>query len=44
MVLKHLPQLEKLDDITVAYQELQSASDLDINRVLQEHQNPAKKK
>ena len=36
VVLKHLPHLDKLDDVAVTYQELEAARDLDINRVLNE--------
>ena len=36
VVLKHLPNLDKLDDVAVTYQELEAARDLDLNQVMNE--------
>ena len=43
MVLKHLPQLEKLDDIAVSFEELESARDMDIKNALSEGASGEKK-
>jgi hypothetical protein len=34
LVLKHLPRLEKLDDVPVTYQEVEQARDIDLQKLL----------